>query len=547
MRYITVHSVMQPALVFRRLFLFAIALFALSQPQPFTPKSVSFTPLHDGSASQKRLLETMSGGVAVTDFNNDGLWDVFLTNGADPRSLQKTAPNFWNRAYLQTENGSFQDATEQLRLQGSGHSIGVAAADFDNDGDTDLFVTGVPTSHLYRNDRTHFTDITMDAGLSIKGFPVGAAWLDYDRDGLLDLFVVNYVRWNPAEEKRCTAPQQPQILTYCHPSLYAPSTNFLFRNMGEGRFQDVSKATGISAHAGKGMAAAITDLNNDGRPDIAVTNDTMPNFLFESQPDGTFRETAVERGLALNDSAQPVSSMGAHFGDYNNDGLMDLIVTALANETFSLFRNSKATFIDSTNVSRLSRLTLPFSGWSVAWADFNNDSWLDLFTANGDVQDNSELLSDLPSKQPLTIFQSQQGRTFQRIDLPVPPQRYRGSAVADFNRDGRLDILASALRERPVLLLNQMPAQSWIAFHLTGSKSNRDALGARLTLTLESGRKLVRELTQAVGYASSTPPIAHFGLAEEKPKSLQIVWPSGQRQILTNLKFNAYSSIREPD
>jgi hypothetical protein len=495
----------------------------------FTVLNPAGASLNHAPTPKKRLVETMSGGVALADFNQDGRLDLFLANGAAPASLEKTGPAYWNRLFIQTENGQFDDVTEAWHAAGSGHSIGASIGDFDGDGRPDLFVAGAGTSRLYRNEGTRLRDVTAESGIHVSGFAVGAAWLDFDRDGRLDLFVVRYVEWDPAREPDCGDAARG-LRTYCHPREYRGMTNQLFRNLGDGRFAEVSEPSGVGGIRGKGMAAAVSDIDGDGDPDVFVTNDTEPNFLFENLGNGKFAERGLEWGVALNDEAKPVSSMGAHFGDYDGDGRLDLVVTALLNETFPLFRNGGKQFRDVTNATRMARLTLPLTGWGVAWGDFNRDGWLDLLVATGDVQDNTEQVSHRASRQRPQLLLGD-GRTFRPEPLDAPAAQYRGLAVGDLNRDGALDAVLTRLGEPPILLLGKKPERlDWLGLELEGTRSSRDALGARVTLVLESGRSLIREVSTAAGYASSSSSAVHFGLGADPPKSIEIRWPSGRVQ-----------------
>jgi hypothetical protein len=403
----------------------ALALFSLpaaAQQEPTRvyfqdmaqPAGIAFT-LNNAAQGQKHLPETMTGGIAVIDYNQDGKPDLFFVNGAAIPSLRKTGPEYSDRLYRNDGNWKFTDVTAAANLTGSGYGMGAAVGDFDNDGFPDLFVAGVRQSKLYRNqgDST-FDDVTNQAGMAASGpeWAVAAAWLDYDSDGALDLFVVNYLQWDPATERFCGHPEKT-FRTYCHPSEYQGLPNRLYRNNADGTFEDVSQESGIAAHVGKGMSAAVADYNNDGHPDIFVANDAIPNFLFQNQGDGTFQEVAAEAGVAFNDDGRALSSMGAEFRDLDNDGRPDIFVTALANETFPWFRNLDNQFFeDATYRSGIGRASLPYSGWGAGAYDFNNDGWKDLFIAAGDVQDNTEVFSSQTSRQANRILLNQQDGSF---------------------------------------------------------------------------------------------------------------------------------------
>ncbi len=451
----------------------------------------------NGATGSKYLPETMTGGVAVFDYNNDGWPDIYVVNGAALPSREKVDPSYWNRLFRNNGDGTFTDVTEAAGVSGHGYAMGVAAGDFDNDGFVDLFVTGLDSNTLYRNrgDGT-FEDVTDRAGLGGKqGWSVSAGWFDYDNDGRLDLFVTRYVVWDPATEVFC-GDHRPGYRTYCHPKYYQPLPNLLYRNEGNGKFRDVSRESGIAAHAGKGLGLAFGDYDADGRLDVFVANDSVPNFLFRNNGNGTFEERGLAAGVAYNDDGRPISSMGVDFRDYDNDGREDIFVTALSNETYPLYRNVDShTFSDLTYQSRIGAASLPWSGWSTGMYDFNNDGFKDIFTANSHVMDNIELTSSRKSKQPNSVFLNRGDGTFQTTVL-AGEAFHRGAAFADFDRDGRIDVVVSSLNGAPVILRNVSDGTGhWIALNLRGTRSNRDAIGARVHVVTERGEQWNRVTT----------------------------------------------------
>jgi enediyne biosynthesis protein E4 len=493
------------------------------------------------------MIETMPGGVAAFDYNGDGLTDIFFTNGASIPSLEKDSPKFFNRLYRNDRNMKFTDVTLEAGVAGAGYSMGAAAADYDNDGHTDLFVAGVYRNILYRNrGNGKFEDLTEAAGIKSDKWSVAAGWFDYDNDGWLDLFVVNYAHWTPDFDRYC-GERDRNLRVYCHPKYFEGLSNTLYHNRRDGTFEDVSVKSGIAAHIGRGMSVAFADYDNDGFTDVFVTNDNMPNFLFRNKGDGTFEEVALQAGVALTNNGLPVASMGAEFRDYDNDGLPDLSITALAGETFPLFRNlGKGMFQDATHDSRLGPLSVARSGWSNGFFDFNNDGWKDLFTANSDVNDLIDLFQSTHYKQPNSLFANLGNGTFQDVSAEAGfalARAHRGSAFADFDNDGKIDIVVSALGEPAELWQNTSPdVNHWLILKLIGTRSNRDAIGAKVRLGNQSNH-----VTTAVGYASTSPASVHFGTGKlEKIDRIEIRWSSGIVQVLRNIAVNQVLEVDEP-
>ena len=506
---------------------------------------ISFV-LNNAASPERHQIETMAGGVAVFDYDNDGYPDIYFANGAEQPSLEKTGPQYRNRLYRNKHDWTFEDVTDKAGVGGAGYNIGVAAGDYDNDGHVDLFVTGVKGNTLFHNrgDGT-FEDVSRQAGLESHDWAVAAAWVDYDNDGLLDLFVVNYVKWDPATELFCGDAERG-IRTYCHPRYYQPLPNRLYHNNGDGTFTDVSAVSGIGAHPGKGMGIAIADYDHDGWMDVFVANDTVPNFLFHNQHNGTFREVALQAGVGYNDDGKALSSMGVDFRDLDNDGWEDLAITALSDQTFPVFRNlGHGLFSDVTYQSRAGIISMPLSGWSMGIFDFDNDGLKDVFVAAGDVQDNTEMLSSGKSRQQDLLMLNDGHGSF-RSALAGPAAQNRGAAFGDFDRDGRVDAVVTRLNEPPVLLRNIMgDGNHWLALRLVGAKSNRDAIGARVVVRA-GGMTQVNHVTTSTGYACSSEPAVHFGLGRSsRADSIEIEWPSGLRQTLTNVAADSFLTVRE--
>lgn len=483
---------------------------------------------------EKHLIETMPGGVAAFDYDNDGLIDLYFTNGAAP-----------NRLLHNLGKGNFKDVTEQAAVGGHSYSMGAAVADFDKDGNPDLFVPGVNGSVLFRNlGNGTFADVTQRSGIKPEGWAIAAGWFDYNNDGLLDLFVVRYVQWSPSAEPACFDPSG-KLRIFCHPRYYSGLSNLLYRNRGDGTFEDVSERSGIAEHVGKGMSLAFADYDGDGFVDVFVTNDTLPNFLFHNRRNGTFEEVALAAGAALLDHGKPVSSMGVDFRDYDNDGRQDLSLTALQGETFPMFRNlGRGQFQDSTYASRVAPLSVRQGGWSNAMLDFDNDGWKDLFFAGGHVTDNIEQFSGDSYKQENLLLLNEHGRTFRTSGAMFPgKQAHRGAAFADLDGDGQLDIAVSCLGERPEVWFNTTSnSNHWLEIKLIGKRSNRDGIGAKVRIGSQ-----FQEYFTSFGYASSSHAGLHFGLGRLlTAPSIEIRWPSGAVQTVRNIKADQVLTVREP-
>jgi len=500
--------------------------------------------------------ETMVAGVALFDYDNDGWLDIYAVNGARLPSLEKTGPEYWNRLFRNDGKGSFTDVTEAAGVAGTGYDLGVVTGDYDNDGHADIFVAGLRRNTLFHNngDGT-FSDVTEAAGLAPSDpkygtlWAVAAAFVDYDRDGRLDIFVSNYCVWDPATEPLCGKPGSPD---YCHPRQYEGLPNSLFHNEGNGRFTDVSVPAGIRAHVGKGMGIGVADFDDDGYTDLFVANDTVPSFLFMNDRDGTFTESAFERAVAFPDRAEAVSGMGADAGDVDNDGRADVFQTALANETFPLFRNlGGATFEDVTARSGVGAMSRPRSGWGNGIVDLNNDGWKDLFVACADVMDAA---GEFGERVPMAnaVFanlgngrfadaSAGAGEAFARRAV------HRGAAFGDVDNDGRVDVVVTALDGPLELWRNVSPNPNrWLSVRTVGTRSNRDGMGAKLKVTTRTGTQHA-QVNTSVGYGSASDPRVHFGLGREtRVDQLTISWPSGTTQTLQKVDAGQVLTVREP-
>ncbi|MCW5978659.1 MAG: CRTAC1 family protein [Bryobacteraceae bacterium] len=535
------------------LYLLALALCA-EEPTPIrfrdaaSGAGIDFV-LRNSATAQKQIIETMVGGVAAFDYDGDGLTDLFLANGAAIPSLEKNAPRFHNRLYRNLGGMRFKDVTAEAGLTGEGYCHGVAAADYDNDGRVDLFVSGVRGNRLYRNlGGGKFEDVTEKAGIKSGVWAITGGWFDYDNDGRLDLFVANYLKWSPENPPFCGDPAK-KIRSYCHPRLYEGLPNALYRNRGDGTFEDVSAASGIAAHVGKAMSVSFADYDRDGFTDIFVTNDKIPSFLFRNRGDGRFAEAGLEMGVALPGHGGEVSAMGSDFRDYDNDGLPDIVFAALAGETFPLFKNfPRIGFRDWGRRSGLDALTIRRSGWSPGLFDFNNDGWKDLFVSNAHVNDTVEAFEAARYKLANSVFAGGGGRFQDHSseaggDFQVP-RAHRGAVFADFNNDGRIDVAVSVIGETAELWENVSPNEnSWLILKLEGVRSNRDGIGAEVRIGDQ-----FNHMTSSAGYASSSLFGVHFGLGQAKTAPrIEIRWPSGIEQVLTGVPLNQVLKVREPE
>jgi hypothetical protein len=529
---------------------------AVSVPQQFydaAPQSKFAYVTHNGYTARKYFIQPMCGGIAILDYDNDGKPDIFFTNGADLPSLKKVSPVYYNCLLHNRGDGTFEDRTEAAGLLGRnlGYSFGVAAGDYDNDGHSDLFICNAGPNALYHNNGNGtFTDVTEQSGLGAKPpntVSVDAAWFDYDNDGLLDLVVSNYTVWTPETDIRC---QDRGVEKYCSPTQYASVTNRLYHNLGHGRFEDVTDKSGFGSARGKGMGISVADFDGDGFQDVFIANDTERNFLFMNQGNGTFKEVGLLYGVAYNDDGVAVSGMGSDAKDFNNDGTVDVFYNDLAEQIFGLFVNEGGkSFRYSSVTAGLSQISRRYSGWSAGFIDYDNDGWKDIYSANGDVD-----YIGSNARQHDTMFKNEGGHAFRDVSANMgagflPLGFHRGSAFVDLNNDGSMDIVVTALDERPRILLNSATSgHHWLLLDLVGSRSNRDAIGARVKVITPSGRTLFNHVSVSTGFMSSSDKRVHFGLGQEKSaKSIEIRWPSGLIQRLANVSADHIIRVDEPD
>jgi hypothetical protein len=508
--------------------------------------------------SRKYLVETMGSGVALFDYDNDGRLDLFLANGtplADPTPPdaipRKAGPKYWNRLFHQKPDGTFEDTTEKAGLEGVGYGMGVAVGDYDNDGFEDLYVTAYGGNKLYHNNGNGtFTDVTEAAGVTGSGWSTSAAWVDLDNDGLLDLVVLRYLQWDFADI--FCGEHREGYRSYCHPDTFSSIAPLVYHNDGKGHFTEVSGKIGL-AKPGKGLGIALADYDHDGRIDLFVANDSMVEFLYHNKGNGQFEEVAMPSQVAVDSDGRTYAGMGVDFADYNNDGRPDLVVTDLANQRYALYKNEgDGSFSYSSFATGFAKITMLHSGWGIRFLDYDNDGWKDLLVAQGHDLDTVELnYPNLKYKEPMLLVRNtgmgfldvstESGEVFQK------PWLGRGLAVGDIDNDGRIDAVVTT-NDGPVHILhNETPtANHWLTLNLVGHKSNRDAIAAEVRLQTAQGAQFATVST-AGSYLSSSDKRVHFGLGPESmAQRIEIRWPSGIVQQLKDVKGDQILHIDEP-
>ena len=534
-------------------------------PAPQFPSPVTFSDItavsgitfkHSSSpTSQKYLPETMGGGVALFDYDNDGRLDIFFTNGAllkDPMTPKdqpdKRDPRFWNRLYHQKPDNTFEDVTERAGIRGTGYSMGVAAGDFDNDGYVDLYVTNYGGGTLYRNKGDgSFEDVTAKAGVRGSGWLTSAGWFDYDRDGRLDLLVLRYLDW---DFERGSLACGATIRAYCHPDNFSGVAPILFHQKADGTFEDVSKKAGVADSNGKGLGIAFADFDNDGLTDVFVANDSVRQFLFHNRGDGTFEDVALLAGAGYDDNGKTFAGMGVDAADYDNDGFPDVFITTLSNETYLLFHNSgDLTFSSQTASTGVGLITLLNTGWGTKFVDVDNDGWRDIFVAQGHVLDTIEQTTSYLTYKQLPMLMLNTGKSFVSAGNAAgltTPLAARGCAFGDIDNDGDTDIVIGQTNGSPVILRNNGTKNHWLGITLVGTKSNREGLGARVTVTDGSGSKQIFDVSTASSYLSSNDPRVLVGLGKKTGvKSVEIRWPSGVTQTVDSPNIDRYLTVTE--
>jgi hypothetical protein len=503
---------------------------------------------------EKYYLETMGTGVGWIDYDQDGLMDLFFVQSA-ATDIYKPPHPLRSALYRNNGDGTFTDVTDKAGVGGEGHyGQGVAVGDFDNDGYPDLYVTGYGSAILYHNNGNGtFTDVTAKAGVADSGgWSTSAGWFDYDKDGWLDLVVTNYIDWTPKNNLWC-GEHRPGYRSYCHPGNYKGQRIKLYHNNHDGTFTDVSDASGVGKPEAKGMGVVLADFNNDGWPDIAIANDSWPNFLFINKHNGTFEDVSLISGLAASEDGRYEAGMGIDAADVDGDGWQDVYITHLDFELNRLYRNSQdGTFTDETFRSGLGNKAVLMSGVAMKFLDYDNDGWNDILQLNGSMLDNVALYhAEVSYKEPLLMFHNSGKGQFEKTSDSLGPDFMRpivgrGLATADYDNDGDIDIVTNNRGDYPSLLRNDGGnANHWITIQLIGTKSNRDGIGASLKLTSE-GFVHVEQAKGGSSYMSASDPRIHFGLGKRtKIDSLEITWPSGHMDRLTNVSIDQIITVKE--
>jgi len=509
---------------------------------------------NSGAFGKKYLPETMGSGVCVLDYDNDGWQDILFVNSMDWPG-HKGAAKSYPALYHNNKDGTFTDVTREAGLAMESYGLGCAVADYDNDGFEDIYITTVGSNHLFHNlGNGKFADVTVKAGVADPGFSTSAVWFDYDNDGKLDLFVTHYIDWSIAKDQYCTLDNKNK--SYCTPQTYKGESSTLFHNRGDGTFENVTKRAGLYDPTGKSLGVAMLDYDNDGWMDLFVANDTEPNKLYHNNHNGTFTDVAVQVGVAFSESGRVRAGMGVDAGDYDGSGWQSLVIGNFTNESMSLYRNDgSGLFVDEEISSGIRQMSLQALTFGCFFFDYDLDGRLDIFAANGHVSDDISVVQPtLKYAQPAILFHNSGNRKFEDASAKVGPAMQqpvvgRGAAYLDYDNDGDLDLVITANNGPARLLRNENGNQNdMLRVKLVGTRSNRDGIGARVTVTTSSGTRLFRMVKTGSSYASQSELPLTFGLGTPqagRTVGLEIVWPSGQKDSLSKIGANQFITVKE--
>ena len=509
---------------------------------------------HDGGRGQRYFIEPLGAGAAFLDYNNDGLQDIYLVNGTELSPLTERQSDGSepprNALYRNNGDSTFADVAIAAGVADAGYGMGCTVGDYDNNGFPDLYVTNFGANAFFRNngDGT-FTDVTTHTGTGDTRWGASCAIVDYDNDGFLDLYVINYVKYAIESDQVC---MDKGVRVYCDPRLYEGELDILYHNNGDGTFTDVTESAGFSEATGRGLALAWGDYDDDGDMDVYIANDADQNFLYRNNSDGTFTDVSLAAGVGFSEDGEAENGMGADFGDYDNDGYLDLIVTNFQDQTNTLYHNERdGLFSDVSYASKIGTMSLPYLAWGVGFCDYDNDGYQDLFVANGHLDENVQAFNPTGFyEQPNLFFRNNRDGTFDEIAIDSGSglrleKVSRGFAYADYDNDGDLDLLVTNLKGTPDLLENRGGQNTWLTLKLIGTRSNRDAIGARVKVTAGNLTQ-IREVRSGSSYLSQNDMRLHFGLGKHRQiNRIEIHWPSGLQEQLEAIEANQILTLVE--
>ena len=537
-------------------------LSLISNPSPIVPPQ--FTSItkeagihfkhHDGGSGQRYFIEPLGGGAAFLDYNDDGFQDIYLVNGADLPPLPKGPSDGGepprNALYRNNGDGTFTDVAAAAGVADTGYGMGCTVGDYDNDGFPDLYVTNFGANVFFRNngDGT-FSDVTMQTGTGDTRWGASCAFVDYDNNGFLDLYVTNYVKYDIESDQVC---MNKGVRVYCDPRLYEGELDVLYHNNGDGTFTDVTESAGLSGATGRGLALAWGDYDDDGDMDVYIANDADQNFLYRNNGDGTFTDVSLTAGVGFSEDGEAENGMGADFGDYDNDGRLDLVVTNFQDQTNTLYHNEgNGLFSDVTYASQIGIMSLPYLAWGVSFCDYDNDGYQDLFIVNGHLDENVQAFNPTGFyEQPNLLFRNNRDGTFDEVGIDSGSgmrleKVSRGFAYSDYDNDGDLDLLVTNLKGAPDLLENRGGQNAWLILKLIGTRSNRDAIGAKVKVTVGNLTQ-IREVRSGSSYLSQNDTRLHFGLGKHlQIDRIEIHWPSGLQERLEGIEANQILMLLE--